>query len=266
MSKFLVVVFPDEAKAYEGSHALKALHGEGNITLYGLAVVAKQSDGSITIKDAVDEGPVGTALGMLTGSLVGLLGGPAGVVLGATGGALLGSITDLSNVGVAADFLDEMSKRMQPGTVAVAAEIDEYWRAPVDTRLEALGGTVIRRPRVDVVDEQIEREVDAWNAEFNELKAEFNQATGEAKASLQAKIDETRVNLEGVRDRAKEKLDQLKAEIAAKIKELQDQSAKTSGEAKAKIEQRISEVRADYDARSAKLSQAWELTKEALVA
>jgi hypothetical protein len=31
-----------------------------------------------------------------------------------------------------------------------------------------------------------------------------------------------------------------------------------------KLDRRIGEVRADYDRRSAKLKQAWELTKEAL--
>jgi len=33
---------------------------------------------------------------------------------------------------------------------------------------------------------------------------------------------------------------------------------------KARLEKRAAEVKADFDARSVKLSQAWQLTKEAL--
>ena len=264
MSKYLVVVFPDESKAYKGSQALKDLHRDGDITLYGLAVLEKQADGTITVKDAADEGPVGTAVGMLTGSLIGIIGGPAGVLLGATGGALVGSLADLSNLGVGLDYVDEISGSLKEGTVAVAAEVEEYWMAPVDTRLSALGGTIHRRYRFDFVDELNEREIAAWDAELNELEAELKAANDEAKAAIQARIDETKAKLQDARDRAKAKLDELDAEVKAKVKELQDQANTARDEAKAKIEQRINDIKDDYQARKAKLTKAWELTKEAL--
>jgi hypothetical protein len=51
----------------------------------------------------------------------------------------------------------------------------------------------------------------------------------------------------------------------AKIKELQAQAAKAKGDVKAaKIDQSIAETCTDYERRSGKLKQAWELTKEAL--
>ena len=75
--KMIVVVFDNEKKAYEGSKALKDLHAEGSITLYASAVIAKDADGKVTVKQAADQGPLGTAVGLVTGSLIGLLGGPA---------------------------------------------------------------------------------------------------------------------------------------------------------------------------------------------
>jgi hypothetical protein len=39
---------------------------------------------------------------------------------------------------------------------------------------------------------------------------------------------------------------------------------KAKDDAKAKIDQAIAEMRTDYERRSGKLKQAWELTKEAL--
>ena len=67
MSKYLVVEFPNESKAFEGTEALRQLHMDCNITVYAAAVVEKQTDGSVVVKDAADEGPIGTAVGMLTG-------------------------------------------------------------------------------------------------------------------------------------------------------------------------------------------------------
>lgn len=52
MSKYGVVVFPDESNAYEGERAFDELHKEGSLSLYGLAVVAKDADGKATVKDA----------------------------------------------------------------------------------------------------------------------------------------------------------------------------------------------------------------------
>ena len=50
MDRMLVVVFDNESKAYEGKEALLQLDGEGSITAYGYAVVAKDSDGNPMVK------------------------------------------------------------------------------------------------------------------------------------------------------------------------------------------------------------------------
>ena len=93
---------------------MKELHAEGELTLYGLAVIAKDAGGKLSVKDAPDDLP-GTAVGSLVGALVGVLGGPAGVVVGMTAGMMLGSISDLLNIGVGADFVDKVSSAVGPG-------------------------------------------------------------------------------------------------------------------------------------------------------
>ena len=45
---------------------------------------------------------------------------------------------------------------------------------------------------------------------------------------------------------------------------LKEEVAKAQGDAKAKLEARIAEVRSEHKRRSARLHEAWELTKEAL--
>src|SRR5690242_16242841 len=109
MNKMLVAVFDTEPAAYEGLQALKNLHMNGDITLYATAVVVKDSSGAVNVKQTADEGPLGTVLGMLTGSLVGLLAGPVGVAIGLSAGGLTGLIVDLSESEVNIDFIDEVS-------------------------------------------------------------------------------------------------------------------------------------------------------------
>ena len=93
MTKYIVVTFPNESKAYEGRRALTDLHAEGSITVYGSAVIAKEMDGRISIKETVDSGPLGMSVGALVGGLVGVLGGPVGVAVGLGTGSILGGIT-----------------------------------------------------------------------------------------------------------------------------------------------------------------------------
>src|SRR5579871_1603979 len=138
MSKMIVIVFDTERQAYEGSRALKELHNEGSITLYGQAVVVKDSSGKAVVKDAADKGPLGMAVGLLTGSLVGVLGGPVGMAVGAATGTYAGAIYDMVAAGINMDFVDEASAQLQPGKAAVVAEIEEEWVTPLDTRMEEL--------------------------------------------------------------------------------------------------------------------------------
>ncbi len=264
MDKMLVTVFDSESKAYEGSRILKELDAEGSIGLYATAVVAKDAGGKVTVKQATDEGPLGTAAGLFAGSLLGLLGGPVGLAVGAGVGTLGGALYDLARVGVSDDFLAEVEQQLQPGKAAVVAEVWEEWVTPVDTRIEAAGGTVLRRAREEVVDAQLERETASLKAEIAALKAEHAQATKEHKAKLEAKIEVANGKLHATQNRAKATLAAVTAEYEAKIKTLQVKAAKARGDAKATLEARISEEQARSKRRSEKLHRAWNLAKQAL--
>jgi len=91
MDRMLVVVFDNDAKAYEGKQALLQLDDEGSISVYAYAVLAKHADGTATVKQGDDMGPLGTLLGTSFGSLIGLLGGPVGLAVGAASGFVIGA-------------------------------------------------------------------------------------------------------------------------------------------------------------------------------
>ena len=263
MDKVMAVVFNDEKQAYEGLRAFRDLHTDGSITLYSNAVVAKDPSGKVVVRET-SESPEGTFFGLLTGSLVGLLGGPIGVAVGASTGTMIGATFDLARAGISDDFLQEMSEYLLPGKTAVITEVDEDWQAPIDTRMEALGGHVFRRNRIEVEDAYYERQIAADRDELIALEAERQKASAERKARLEARIEDTRHKLQDKRDELKARIESVKREGEAKIESLQQQLKTARDERKQRLEKRLAEIRAEYRERSDKLHQAWELTKSAL--
>ncbi len=281
MNKMIVSVFSNEKSAFEGLSALRELHSEGSISLFSSAVLVKDQSGEIHVRQAADKGPYGTAIGMAVGGLVGLIAGPAGMAAGAAAnavataavggaavgasfGGLTGMLFDLDDAGVDAGFVEEVSEALSPGKVAVVAEVEEYWMTPVDTRIEEAGGIVFRRLRSEIAEEHYQREARAFNEEWNQLKAEWHEATDEAKAKIEQKMDATKAKMKALQERTEAKMDQYKAEADAKIAVLKQQREEVKEERKAKIDAKIEEVKADYHRRNAKLQEAWDLTKEAL--
>lgn len=266
MTKFVVVIFPDEAKAYEGTRALKALHAEASVTVYGMAVFSKDSNGRIQVRQAADQGPLGFGVGALLGGLIGLMGGPAGATIGLGSGAMIGGLRDVYNAGVGADFVRSVSDKLTPGKTALVAELTEEWVTPLDTRMEEIGGTVIREWRSDFEDDQIEKEAEARRKELAQLQAEFAQASEERKAKLQSKLSDAQAKVNLMTERVQARMKHYEQETQAKIKELQTQAKDAKADAKAKLEKEINDLQADYKRRSGKLKQAWDLTKQAFAA
>jgi len=204
MERMLVVVFDNETKAYEGRSALRQLELEGNISIYAGAVVIKHADGTVSVKQPEDFGPVGTLLGTSAGSLIGLLGGPVGVAIGATSGFALGGLFDLDNVRVGEEFIDDVAKSLTPDKVAVVAEIDEDWTTPVDTRMEALGGKVFRRALWEVQESLRKEDVAAMKADLAQLKDEISQARADQRTKLQTRIDQLQTKIDAKQKAARE--------------------------------------------------------------
>jgi uncharacterized membrane protein len=252
MEKMMVVVFNNESKAYEGSRALAQLDDEGSIAIHAESVIGKNPDGTVTVKESDDEFPIRTVSGTAIGALIGVLGGPVGLSLGAMAGALAGSFSDLQAAGVDVDFLDEVSATLAPGKCAVIADVSEEWETPVDTRMEALGGNVLRRAKSSFEDEQRAKDVAALRAEIDQLKAEHAKAQADRKAKVQAKIDKLNAKLQAKLDQAKVRSEQIRQEAEAKIQALQKKAQGARADLKATLEGRISQIRQDSEESEAK--------------
>lgn len=219
MDRMLVVVFDSESKAYEGKKALLQLDSEGSISVYGYAVLAKHADGTASVKQGDDAGPLGSLIGTSLGSLIGLLGGPVGVAVGATAGLAVGGVADLDNARIGDDFIEDVTKVLSPNTVAVVAEIEEDWTTPVDARMEAIGGSVFRRALSEVRETVDREEIAAMKADLAQMKAEHAQA----RADRQGKL--------------REKINRLDSKIQARLQKAKDrrQTAERQAQAKAQI-------------------------------
>jgi uncharacterized membrane protein len=265
MDKILVVVFENESKAYEGSRAFQDLHDEGSITLYAKAVIMRDNE-NVQMAQSSNLRPVGTAVGLLAGSLIGLFGGPVGLTIGVGAGTFGGFLYDLAELGLSQDFLEEVGQSLKPGKAAVVAEVWEDWILPVDTKMESLGGVVLRRARRDNLDPHVEWDITTFKAEIDELEAEYDRASDETKTKLQAKIDTARAKLQTTVCGIQARLEASQQETKAKIDSLQEQAAKARGERKAKLEKRIAELKAEHERRSEELKQKGEEIKETLEA
>jgi uncharacterized membrane protein len=207
MDRMLVVVFDNETNAYQGKNALQELANEGSIGVYAYAVLAKKADGTATIKQGDDLGPIGTLVGTTFGSLIGMLGGPVGMLAGATAGMSVGAGADISDASLSSDFIDDVTKVLKPNKVALVAEIDEEWVTPVDTRMESIGGTVFRRSVTDVADKIQDEHIAAMKADLAQMKAEHAQGRADQQARLQEKMSSLESKIQAQVQKAKQRAD-----------------------------------------------------------
>ena len=225
MDRMLVVVFDTEPKAYQGKKALSELEGEGSIVVYAYAVVGRNADGTTSVRQSDDPGPLGTLVGTSVGALIGVLGGPVGVALGAAAGLAVGGTADLNNLRIGDDFIDDVREQLQRNKFAVIAEIQEDWTTPVDTRMEAIGGKVYRRALSEVKQAVNDEDIAAMKADVAQMKAEQAKADANRKARLQEKINQLDSKIEAQLEKAKQRRQAAEAQAKAKVEVLKAKAA-----------------------------------------
>lgn len=253
MENMLAVVVGEESKAYEACRILKQLDEEGDIQIYAEAVIGKNADGSVDVKRSEQEFPLHAVAGTAIGALIGILGGPVGFGIGATTGGLAGSIRDFFAAEVSAEFVDELAAALAPGKFAVIADVNEEWVAPVDTRLEALGGLVLRTPRVNFEEEHRARAIASLRAQIAQFEAEIAQESSDRRAKLHAAVDKLKETLQTSLDRATRRMDETGSETDRKVRTLQRKAKTAQPDLRTRLEHRVQRMRYEYRQSRAKL-------------
>jgi uncharacterized membrane protein len=196
MENVLAISFTEDSAAYEALTTLKELDEQGQVSLDGAAVVLRNENGSITIKDEVgDIGYEGTATGGIVGLVIGILGGPIGVLVGGATGVLIGSLFDIDDLDETDSVLSKMSRAVRVGHPSVLAEVVEQSPEVVNSAVEALDGFVIRET-LDDVEAEIAVAEEAQRAAAKEARKRLHdQRREQRKEKVQEKIAELKSKL-----------------------------------------------------------------------
>jgi uncharacterized membrane protein len=154
--EMVIVAFEDEYKADEVLNTLKQLDVEAIVDLKSAAVVVREFDDRVRIRETRDfDAKQGAIGGALAGGVLGLLRGGLlrGAIVGAAGGALAGKGIDL---GLNDEYLKGVGESLGAGTSALVALV-AFQR--VDKAMEELekfeGGRILRHTLSDEVYQQL---------------------------------------------------------------------------------------------------------------
>ncbi len=118
MSNLIVMTFDNADEAGQVRETIRQAEGRGQISLDDSAVVVKDDNGKIHVKNQLDRGvKVGAVAGGAVGLLLGSVFFPlAGLVAGAAGGAAVGALTDH---GIQKSFVKDVAESLGPDTSAL---------------------------------------------------------------------------------------------------------------------------------------------------
>ncbi len=143
MSTLIAIAYDDIFKAEEVRLTLAKLQREHLIELEDAAVVVKNADGKVQLKQAINLTAAGATSGGFWGLLIGtlflvpLFGAAVGAATGAIGGAL-------GDIGVDDNFMRELGETLQPDTSALFILIKKVTPDKVLDEVSKYGGKILR--------------------------------------------------------------------------------------------------------------------------
>jgi uncharacterized membrane protein len=157
--QIIIAAFQDEDEADQALKTLKEAKKEKLISIDNAAVIRKDEEGKLHIKETADMGGgKGAGIGTLVGGAIGLIGGPVGVVAGGALGAVVGGLTaKLYDGGFKDDRLRQIGTSLQPGTSAIIAVIEHRWVAELERELAEEGADVTTAVLAADIAEQLQK-------------------------------------------------------------------------------------------------------------
>lgn len=143
MSDLIAIAYDDEYKAEEVRLTLIKLQKEHLIELEDAAVVVKNAEGKVKLKQAVDLTSAGAVSGGFWGLLIGtlFLSPVLGAAVGAAAGAASGALSD---IGVDDKFMKTLGETLKPGSSALFVLVRKVTPDKVLDEVAPYGGTVLR--------------------------------------------------------------------------------------------------------------------------
>lgn len=154
--ELLVKVFDDPGGANEALGSVEELNRRHAIKVLNVAVLIKDADGEVTLKETGDlDAKQGRLFGAITGGLMGLVAGPAGAVVGALAGAGAGGFAAKRiDMGLSDEFLKGFQERLQPGSSALVVLVEHEWAQSLADALGDLEGVTVQQTLTDELVQQ----------------------------------------------------------------------------------------------------------------
>jgi uncharacterized membrane protein len=142
MSDLIVVGFKDEFKADEVMNELRRLQSEYLVDLEDAAIVVRNQEGKVKIKQAQELVAAGAISGSYWGVLLSVLFfNPIFALVGAAAGALSGALSD---IGIDDNFMRDLGSTIEPGTSAIFVLVRKSTPDRVLADLSKFEGKVLR--------------------------------------------------------------------------------------------------------------------------
>ena len=159
MAYLVVMTYEDVDEAERVRQDISQGQHQGLMSLDDSAVVVKDQDGKVHVKNEVDRG---VKVGALGGGLIGVLLASVffpigGLVLGAIAGALIGKF---ANLGVDKKFVSDVSEALKPGSSALFIIIRSAEPSYALGVLEKYKGTVYHTNLPTEFEDQLRKEMD----------------------------------------------------------------------------------------------------------
>ncbi|PMB52892.1 hypothetical protein CEN39_07510 [Fischerella thermalis CCMEE 5201] len=150
----IIACFRDQKEAAEVLEELKLLKKEKTIDLWNAAVITKNQNGKLSLKEIAQTVGIKSDAGIcgILGAIIGIVaGGPiAGIVLDTAPRAFSGKVI---NLGFDNRELREIGDSMVPGSSAIVAIIENKWVEELVYTLTKVGTEIIRQqPKNTVAD------------------------------------------------------------------------------------------------------------------
>lgn len=190
MNNVLTVLFQVESEGYQ---AFTQVQQQLEKKLYFIPQMAlvKYHAGRLEmlntyVSPAVEDGKAFS--GGLFGSLLGIIGGPIGMLLGGTTGAVVGMASGQAANQEAASLLENVCSKLDEGTVAMVALVEEESEVVLDQLFSSFNAVVLRRP-VEFVAEEVAEAKRMEEEMQRQLRAKLR---AEKKAELADKLQQTK--------------------------------------------------------------------------
>lgn len=257
MENLVVATFQNEKDANSGLNKLKELDQIGDITIYNIVMIKKNSlnDFELFYHSGPDTQYL-PASGALAGSVIGALAGPIGLSMGFITGAMIGGLNREDYEEFASSFLDKVNQQLLPGTLAIVMHVEEDEMLFINSYLETFHAQVVHKDITDQYSLYDQQQWQALNREIEKEEQELKKASDEEKAAIKARIRELKEERNEKMKKFKSRMAAAKDQMRSKIRELDHKMENAHG----KLKERIKTHKHNLESRLKKRSREAEKT------